>query len=409
MRFWRIFIVSNLIIANLIFAATTRDKISDNEDGLKSAKKMETQLNKKLEELANDIIRGESSVKATAEQIGELEIQVKNLEESAKSASAELNVLTSQNSQLIKSQKDMEERLVKIISEDFAYDLIAPSDYAESEESIIAGEVIRRLGNAVQGEVKKIVQNYANTANLIKTQSAKIDTIKFDLKEFKTKQDKLKALKTKQERALASLKQDKDIYSKKLEKLQAQQDEMRKTLERLKILAKKEDEEAARKQAQSAKKDKNNSNLNGGDVRQVGSSYKAGSVKKYTGAKTIAPLDDFSVKQKFGDYTDPIYNIKIFNESIVLRSNIVDARVKSVLPGKVVFAKDTAVLDKVVIVENDGGMHTIYAHLSKIAPTVKVGTKVKKGYVIGRVERDLTFEVTQQNYHINPLDLISLR
>ena len=79
------------------------------------------------------------------------------------------------------------------------------------------------------------------------------------------------------------------------------------------------------------------------------------------------------------------------------------------LPGKVVFAKETAVLDKVVILEHSGGIHTIYAHLNQIPPTVRVGSNVKKGYIIGRIGSDLTFEVTQQNYHINPLDLISLR
>ena len=64
-------------------------------------------------------------------------------------------------------------------------------------------------------------------------------------------------------------------------------------------------------------------------------------------------------------------------------------------------------LQKVVIVENKDGIHTIYAHLSKIAPTIKVGARLKKGYVIGRVEQDLTFEVTQKNYHINPMELIA--
>ncbi len=93
----------------------------------------------------------------------------------------------------------------------------------------------------------------------------------------------------------------------------------------------------------------------------------------------------------------------------MLRSNEPDAKVKSVLAGTVVFAKDTPILDKVVIVENSDGIHTIYAHLDKIAPTIKVGSKIKKGYVIGRVKQDLTFEVTQKNYHINPLDLISLK
>jgi len=141
-------------------------------------------------------------------------------------------------------------------------------------------------------------------------------------------------------------------------------------------------------------------------VRQIGSSYQNSRVKKYKGKKTIAPLDSFTIKRKFGRYTDPIYKIKIFNESVILTSKIKNAKVKNVLNGKVVYAKNTAVLDRVVIVENSYGIHTIYAHLSKIAPTIKVGKKIKKGYVIGRVEKDLSFEVTQKSYHINPLELI---
>ena len=81
---------------------------------------------------------------------------------------------------------------------------------------------------------------------------------------------------------------------------------------------------------------------------------------------------------------------------------------KSVLDGRVVFAKNTIMLQKVVIVEHDNGIHTIYAHLDKIAPNIKVGKKVKKGAVVGRIKDDLTFEVTQKNFHINPLELISL-
>ena len=93
----------------------------------------------------------------------------------------------------------------------------------------------------------------------------------------------------------------------------------------------------------------------------------------------------------------------------MLSANSADAKVKSVFNGKVVFAKETAMLDKVVIIENPNAIHTIYAHLNQIPPTVRVGSNVKKGYIIGRIGSDLTFEVTQQNYHINPLDLISLR
>ena len=159
----------------------------------------------------------------------------------------------------------------------------------------------------------------------------------------------------------------------------------------------------------NAKRDKTPGNVGEAGIRQIGSSYQNSNVKKYTGEKTIAPLDNFTVKRRFGDYVDPIYKIKIFNESVVLASTTPDATVKSVLNGKVVFAKDTASLQKVVIVENSDEIHTIYAHLSKIAPTIQVGQKIKKGYVLGRVDNDLTFEVTQKNYHIDPLELIGAK
>ena len=305
--------------------------------------------------------------------------------------------------------------MLKAISEEFAYDLVVPKSYTESEESIIANEVLVHLNASVSAEVTKMAKDYSKTANLIKTQSNRISTIEFDLKEFRAKQEKLKELSIKQNKELAQLRNDKDAYSRQLEDLSAQQLELRKTLENLRIIAKDEKAKQEVKQqseqikaAAKASKDATTSFVQApSDVRQVGSSYQGSLVKRYKGDKTIAPLEQYTLKQAFGDYTDPIYKIKIFNESVVLRSITPDATVKNVLDGKVVFAKDTAMLDKVIIMENADGIHTIYAHLSKIAPTIKVGTRIKKGYVIGRVERDLTFEVTQKNYHINPMELIA--
>lgn len=396
------FLLFITLIFCTLFASNVSEKIKDQKNSINSAKKLENQINKKLEELAKDIIAGNKDVQNTAKQISELSKQVEALEDSAHSANVELDKLTSQNGELIKNQKDMELRMIKIISEDFAYDLIAPNDYSESQDSIIATEILLNLNSVMNSEFKKLAQDYEKTTNLIKSQSKKIESIKFDLREFRQKQASLKALQTKQKKNLEILNQDKVIYSKKLNDIKKQQNEMRKTLESLQILAAKPKEEP-KEQTQTKNTVKSD------DVRMIGSSYQAGNVKRYKGAKTIAPLDKFSVKQKFGDYVDPVYNIKIFNESVVLRSDTTDARVKNVLAGTIVFAKQTPILDKVVIVENSNGIHTIYAHLDKIAPTIKVGQKIKKGYVIGRVKQDLTFEVTQKNYHINPLELIAMK
>lgn len=381
-----------IVLASFLWSQSTDEAIRDKQNSIKSNEKLEIQLNKKLEELASDIVKGEESIKNLQKEIGGLSSEVEKLKASAQNENSELERLTLQNKELIKEQKDMEQRLIRIISQDFAYDLIAPEGFEESRDSIVAANVLKSLNLVMKDEFNELAKSYENTINLIKNQESKIEGIRENLKEYTSKQNSLKRLQTKQENGIKELKRDEEIYHKKLAKLKQQQDELRKTLEQLKILQK----EAPVKEAKPGKT----------NVKQLGSSYQESSVKRYKGQRTIAPLDDFVVKQKFGDYVDPIYKIKIFNESVVLRSKTLDAKVKNVLDGKVVFAKETQILEKVVIVENQDGIHTIYAHLDKISPSIKVGSVVKKGYVLGRVKQDLTFEVTQKNYHIDPLEMI---
>ena len=178
----------------MLFSADVSEKIKDQKDSISSAKKLENQINKKLEELAIDIIAGNKAVENTAKQISKLSQQVKALEDSAHNASIELDKLTSQNGELIKSQKDMELRMIKIISEDFAYDLVVPNDYSESQDSIIATEILLNLNSVMSSEFKKLAQDYEKTINLIKSQSKKIESIKFDLREFRQKQASLKSV-----------------------------------------------------------------------------------------------------------------------------------------------------------------------------------------------------------------------
>ncbi|NPA73975.1 MAG: M23 family metallopeptidase [Epsilonproteobacteria bacterium] len=208
----------------------------------------------------------------------------------------------------------------------------------------------------------------------------------------------LTSIKQKREKTIKYLKYQKVSYDKKLSRIFSEQRAIQKTLNELNILKK--------KMVDNRKKEVLKSNINNQTVRQIGTSYQASRMVKYRGPKTIAPLRSFYIKRKFGTYFDPIYKIKIFNESVILGSKIPNAKVRNVLNGKVVFAKSTPMLDNVVIVENSNGIHTIYAHLSKIAPTIKKGKRIKKGYIIGRIKDELTFEVTQKNKHINPLRLI---
>ncbi|ECW8954168.1 peptidoglycan DD-metalloendopeptidase family protein [Campylobacter lari] len=379
------------------FSVLFANEIAQKQKDIKENERIVKQLSKKLEDLASEILDNEKNLKKIASEISTLTSKTSKLESSVKTQIKALEQLNAQNKDLLQNKNKIEGKIIDLIAKDFAYDLAIPKNYIESEDSIIALELVGVLDKIFKEEFYQISKDYEDISKKIEEKQTQITTINSNLKVYKDQIDELKNLRKKQEQEIAKQKTDKEIYTRKLSNLQAQQQELRKTLNKLKIIKEKEEEKLAQK-----KEDKKpNSN-----IKQVGSSYQTSSVKRYSGPKTIAPLESYTVKQKFGNYIDPIYNIKIYNENVVLKSDSVNAAVRNVLDGKVVFAKATPTLKQVVIVENKDGIHTIYAHLDKIAPGVKVGRNIKKGYIIGRVESDLTFEVTQKNFHINPLEMI---
>ncbi|EAJ0467211.1 peptidase M23 [Campylobacter upsaliensis] len=381
----------------LLFANGIAEKTKD----LKENERIQQQLSKKLEDLAQDILSGEKNLKNLSEQIDTLSSQTSKLEANIKVQNKELSTLNNQNKELLRIKSLMESKLISLMAKDFAYDLPIPEGYIEGEESFMAFELLGSLDKVLSEEISKLSKDYEGVNLLIENKQKQIEQIRLNLKNYNEQLKELQSLKNRQIKEINQQKTDRQIYAKKLDNLKAQQEELRATLDELKIIDKKEQ---IKKQKEETSKLANNNQK----IRQIGSSYQGSSVKRYTGKKTIAPLDSFTIKQKFGNYVDPIYNIKIFNENVVLRSKKADATVKNVLDGRVVFAKNTTMLQRVVIIEHNDGIHTIYAHLDKIAPNIKVGKRVKKGAVVGRIKDDLTFEVTQKNFHINPLELISL-
>ena len=142
-------------------------------------------------------------------------------------------------------------------------------------------------------------------------------------------------------------------------------------------------------------------------MRKIGSSAKGIKISKYNGSKTIAPLKSYTITKKFGKYYDKVYKMELFNESISLKTKKQNAKVFSVFKGRIVYAKKNAgLLENVVIVKHNGNLHTIYSHLDKISPTLKVGKWIPKGYVVGRVNGTLLFQATKNNKYINPSKLI---
>lgn len=408
-----------LLVFSYIFAEqSTKDKIELTSKNIAVKKSEEKNLSKKIDELGVLIVKESAELKKTNAQIDEITGLVVNLSQKYKDEALELDELNKQTDELVKIKLELEKKIAELIVEDFSFNLIQDSDI-KTHEALISNEIFLSLSDVFRKDIANLIITHDKTSKTIDKKNKEISNLEKNLKEYNAKKEELSNAQKKQKKLVENLNKNKEDYIQKLINTQKQSEALSSTLEELKIIDDKEEKEKARKIAQkNAQKQQPQPEILQRDkrvedidkkVKLYGSSYKESRVKKYVGSKTISPLKNAFVKRKFGNFIDPVYDIKIFNESVILSSNTQNAQVYNVLDGKVIFAKSTPVLDNVIIVENKNGIHTIYANLSQIAPTIKNGSVIKKGYSIGRVKSDLTFEVTQKNFHIDPLELISLK
>lgn len=424
-----------------LYAADTKKEISKTISKISEKEKLENELNKKVEQIGNSVKMGLGEIDKTSKKLDELSNSINDLSKNAADKTQELKTLNAKNVSLLNMQKELEDKITDLISNEFSLEILQNSNEIATTESVMRGAIFDNLNSILNDDMAKILSEYGKIQNQILLHQTKIAQIETNLANLDSKKIEFEATKKRQIQNVENLEKDKERYIRQLEDIHAQQEALNKTLQDLKIIDDKQEREKAKaeeerrlaelekkkeQKKQSPKsqnikdekidfsedeepqiKDERVANINK-KIKQYGSSYQESRVAKYHGARTIAPLENAYVKRKFGNYTDPVYNIKIFNESIVLGTKSDNSQVKNVLNGEVVFVNETAVLGKVIIVKHTGNIHTIYAHLSQIAPTIKVGSIIKKGYVIGRISGDLTFEVTQANHHINPLELITL-
>lgn len=408
-----------LLVFSYIFAEqSTKDKIELTNKNIAVKKSEEKNLSKKIDELGVLIVKESAELKKTNAQIDEITGLVVNLSQKYKDEALELDELNKQTDELVKIKLELEKKIAELIVEDFSFNLIQDNDI-KTHEALISNEIFLSLSDVFRKDIANLIITHDKTSKTIDKKNKEISNLEKNLKEYNAKKEELSNAQKKQKKLVENLNKNKEDYIQKLINTQKQSEALASTLEELKIIDDKEEKAKAKKIAQkNAQKQEAQPEILQRDkrvedidkkVKLYGSSYKESRVKKYVGSKTISPLKNAFVKRKFGNFIDPVYDIKIFNESVILSSNTQNAQVYNVLDGKVIFAKSTPVLDNVIIVENKNGIHTIYANLSQIAPTIKNGSVIKKGYSIGRVKSDLTFEVTQKNFHIDPLELISLK
>jgi murein DD-endopeptidase MepM/ murein hydrolase activator NlpD len=121
----------------------------------------------------------------------------------------------------------------------------------------------------------------------------------------------------------------------------------------------------------------------------------------------VSLLKEYTITRKYGFYVDPIFKIKLFNNSVSFRSKIKNAKVYNVFQGRVIYVKkDASSFCNVLKVKSGNKLTLVYSNLSKIAPAIKVGKTIEKGDVVGNVDNTLVFTVYKGFDSFNPLEVL---
>ena len=443
--------LSILFISNIFAAASNIDqKIQANKEKLESADDKKETTNIKIKELAEQIENQNNNISNLEKEIKQINTDIEEHQKLLEESKNKLDDLQSKSTELIREKTSNEEQIVDTIIEEFSVSIAVKLVSEDSLQELIDREVYTLLSQHSKDKVVKLNTSYSSLSANTKNNQKDIDKISSYIDERQKAKDKLTGLKQKLSSSISSLEQQHKTYQEELNKFAKEQESLKSLLSELNILkqaetkkeqdAKAAAEEEKRKKLQellaskktpakneTAEKEdvqddnsfdtvqtsdvrnqKYAKNLSL-DVKKIGSSTDGVSIVKYKGEKSIAPLKSFRVVKNFGTYFDPVYKIKLFNESITLKSDEDQAKVVAVLNGKVVYAKKSAgMLENVVIIQHEDGVHTIYSHLDEISPTLVVGKWIKQGYVVGRVNDTLMFQATKDSSHIDPKDLFKI-
>lgn len=452
------FIFLCFLAVSLLQGASTTTKIKDSRKHLSATSSEKKKTSRRLSKIAKDIKSAEKDIVYLEKKIDDLGRDKEKTEKKYETLKSEL-IKSEKDFKLTSQELDKKRKVfISLLSEQFSIVFAMEQAHEPTRKSILTQEVYKAYKKHNTQVLKTLKKDIIALKKRKKSKLALRNKTQAEIERIIKKRKSYAQQKLKKEKLRKKLSGDEEKYNMKLEKIVDKQNSLRSTLAKLNILRTKEVEEArkraaaekeamrlekkrqreirkakalartkarkakealrnaktkeekkkARLAAKAAEKEKKKVYKKSAKVRQVNSSYKKSKTYAYKGGKTISPLPGSKLVKKFGTYVDPVYKIKIFNESITLKSSSPNAKVKNILNGKVVFAGKSSMLGKVVVVSHSRKIHTVYAGLSKIAPTIHVGAKIKKGYVVGKVNEKLIFQATKNSKHINPLKLIKI-
>lgn len=406
----------------LLGASTSVDKkINATQTSITKNNYRITKMNRSIDLLIKKINRHEDEIESFEKQQHTLEKKKSDLSEEISKREEKIKQLSQKKEGLLMQKEKTLHDMMSFVS----------THYYHSEtknrnlNDLIQSEVLTILLNDSNKQIKKKTTYYLDLQTEVEEINHFIDQTK-EKKNNLTKQILLlKSYKRKKEKEIADLQKSKRDYKESLDQTRKKQKSFQSLLVKLNLVRKEEikrrkEEEARRKAEEKRKKEEaarlaasaknkkiTQTKIDKSRVKKHGSAYIKTKTRHYRGKKTISPLIGARLERKFGTYVDPIYHIKVYNDSVLLAPTR-STKVRSIFNGEVVYVNNDK-KNKMIVLKHSGGMYSVYARLSSISPYIKKGYRVKKGDYIARIKDTLEFEITYKDIPINPFEVITLK
>ncbi len=345
---------------------------------LKETKKSVSMMNQKLDLLAKQIQENQNNLKNIDKKEAVLNAQIKALSKELQISNHLLKNLSKTEEKLNKQKEKINQDIIKFLSQNYYID----SQEISTPQDLINLEIIKAALKKASKKIREKIKSQKQLNREIELINNQIKSIITKQKILQQKKASLKKLKAQKVKTIATLSKQMKYYKQKLLETIKKQKILQKKLAELRII-------------------KRQPKINVSKVRKVGSAYFRPKIASYRGRKTIAPVQGKVVK-KFGSYIDPIYKIKIYNDTITIKPFRQNSVVRTIFDGKVVYVDREK---GIIAIKHKNNLFSIYANLTKISPILRKGSYVRKGQIIARTNA-LEFEITYKDNPINPLKVI---
>jgi murein hydrolase activator len=368
--------------------ADVRDELKGINSEIKEKQQLLRQTRKVESKVTSELTQIEKNLKEKESALNHLNSELKTVESGVLSTQKQIQVMLAE---LDKKKEEISKRVTSL----YKSGEMGNVRIFFSSGSIPEVLENRRYMRAVLEHDKALFQDYQNRLQQLKGLKASLEK-EAERKErlsgkIKAKKLEIETEKSKKSEYLSQVISQKKNYQSSLKELQANARRLQTMVERL---------EARSRKSYTQKDEKKK--LIPGDHRQPPVTDKGFGSQR---GRLSLPVSG-EVVSHFGKHKHPEFNSFTFNNGITISSPM-NADIKSVFEGEVIFAERFKGYGNMLIIDHGGGYFTLYAHTSRI--NKKVGSTVHKNDVVANVGdsdspngAQLYFEIRYQGKPIDP-------